>query len=58
VLVVNDSYLQIFFASLCGFQLQVLTKVDPETAIGRTYVISEKESCCTTDKLETKLCKL
>jgi hypothetical protein len=30
---------------------KVLIKADPETAMGHTYVISEKESCCTTEKL-------
>jgi hypothetical protein len=35
-----------------------LTKVDPETATGYTHVVSEKESCCTTEKLETGLYRL
>jgi hypothetical protein len=37
---------------------KVLTKVDPQTAAGCTYVISEKEICCTAEKLETRLCRL
>jgi hypothetical protein len=37
---------------------KVLTKVDPETATGRTYVISKKETCCTTEELETRLHRL
>jgi hypothetical protein len=36
---------------------KVLTKVDPETATSHTYVISEKETCCTTEKLEARLCR-
>jgi hypothetical protein len=36
---------------------KVLTKVDPETATGHTYIISERESCCPTEKQETRLCR-
>jgi hypothetical protein len=36
---------------------KMLTKVDPETAMGHTYVISKKESCCT-KKLENRLYRL
>jgi hypothetical protein len=32
-------------------------KMDLETAVGHTCV-SEKESCCTTEKLESGLCRL
>jgi hypothetical protein len=32
--------------------------VDPEIASVCTYVISEKESCCTIEKLEARLWKL
>jgi hypothetical protein len=34
------------------------TKVNPENATDYTYVISENESCCTTEKLETRLHRL
>jgi hypothetical protein len=34
---------------------KVLTEVDPDTATACKYAISEKESCCTTEKLETRL---
>jgi hypothetical protein len=36
---------------------KVLTKVDPDTARGCTYVNRGKESYYTTEKLETTLCR-
>jgi hypothetical protein len=36
----------------------VLSEVDPWTVMGCTYVISEKESYCTTNKLEAGLHRL
>jgi hypothetical protein len=74
VLQVNDSEIQPIFLHpsgpnksftypstldiLCIPASKVLTKVDTETVMGHTYVISEKESCCHTEKLETRLCRL
>jgi hypothetical protein len=37
---------------------KVLTKVDPDTAVGCAYVNHGKESCFTTEKLETRLHRL
>jgi hypothetical protein len=37
---------------------KVLTKVVPEIAMVCAYIISEKQSCCTIQKLETGLCRL
>jgi hypothetical protein len=34
---------------------KILTKVDTEAAVVCTYVISEKKSCCPTEKLEIRL---
>jgi hypothetical protein len=74
VLQVNDSEIQATFLCTSGPSKsftyssppdilwvpasKVRTKVDPENAVGCTYVISEKESCCTTEKLETRLRRL
>jgi hypothetical protein len=35
-----------------------LTKVVPEVALVCTYIIGEKQFCCTVQKLETGLCRL
>jgi hypothetical protein len=37
---------------------KVLTKVVPEIAMVWTYIIGEKQSCCTIQKVETGLCRL
>jgi hypothetical protein len=70
VVQVNDNGIQLTFLHPSGHSkffmypslLHILwvpvSKVDPETATGHTYVISEKKSYCTTEKLETRLHRL
>jgi hypothetical protein len=66
LLQVNDSEIQPTFLDPSSPSImcpslpasKVLAKVDPETVIDCTYVTTEKESCYSTEKLETKLHRL